>query len=132
MDRGRYLPQLERLTVHYAREQLLIETFDELRHDPRLVYRRVCRFIGVSDEVELRDIGRTFNAAREHRSMRLRVASRRLPRKLRYAVGWANSRRAAYPPLDPVLRSQLLTATAGETRALSAWLGRDLSSWLPA
>ncbi len=130
MDRGRYLQQLQRLTASYAREQLLVETFDELRQDPQSVYRRVCGFIGVDDTVELPAIGRTFNPAREYRSLRVRVASRRLPRKLRYAVGKLNSRPAEYPAMDADLRAQLVATTADDTAALSSWLGRDLSSWL--
>ncbi len=130
LDRGRYLRQLQRLTTHYPREQLLVETFDDLRADPQSVYRRVCGFIGVDDTVELANIGRTFNPAREYRSMRVRIASRRLPRKLRYAVGRLNSRRVEYPAMDADLRAQLLAATANDTTALSSWLNRDLSSWL--
>ncbi len=130
MDRGRYLQQLQRLTASYAREQLLVETFDDLRQDPQSVYRRVCGFIGVDDTVELPAIGRTFNPAREYRSLRVRVASRRLPRKLRYAVGKLNSRPAEYPAMDADLRAQLVATTADDTAALSSWLGRDLSSWL--
>ncbi len=130
MDRGRYLHQLQRLTASYAREQLLVETFDDLRQDPQSVYRRVCGFIGVDDTVELPAIGRTFNPAREYRSLRVRVASRRLPRKLRYAVGKLNSRPAEYPAMDADLRAQLVATTADDTAALSSWLGRDLSSWL--
>ena len=132
MDRGRYLHQLQRLTAHYPREQLLVETFDDLRQDPRSVYRRVCGFIGVDDTVELPTIGRTFNPAREYRSLRVRIASRRLPRKLRYAANRLNSRRVEYPAMDPHLRAQLVATTADDTAALSSWLGRDLSSWLQA
>ncbi len=108
----------------------MVETFDDLRADPQSVYRRVCGFIGVDDTVELANIGRTFNPAREYRSMRVRIASRRLPRKLRYAVGRLNSRRVEYPAMDADLRAQLLAATANDTTALSSWLNRDLSSWL--
>ncbi len=132
LDRGRYLPQLQRLTAHYPREQLLVQTFDDLRADPQSVYRRVCGFLGVDDTVELSNIGRTFNPAREYRSLRLRTASRRLPRKLRYAVGRLNSRRVEYPAMDANLRAELVAATANDTTALSSWLDRDLSSWLQA
>ncbi len=132
LDRGRYLHQLRRLTAHYPREHLLVETFDDLRADPLSVYRRVCGFLGVDDTVELPNIGRTFNPAREYRSLRVRVASKRLPRKLRYAVGRLNSRRVEYPAMDADLRAELVATTTDDTTALSNWLDRDLSSWLQA
>lgn len=45
----RYAENLEVWERHFPVEQILVSCYEDLRSDPRSVFKRVCRFIGVSD-----------------------------------------------------------------------------------
>jgi len=44
-----YFVQLERYRAYFPQERILILDFDELRENPRLLLKRVYRFLGISD-----------------------------------------------------------------------------------
>jgi hypothetical protein len=130
LDRGRYLPQLQRFSHFFGRERLSVFLFDDLRHDPAAVFAATCRHLGIDDGFRPNNLGAIVNAHVEFRSRKLRRGSRHLPMRLRQAVGRVNARRAVYPPMDPAVRRRLERLFEPDIEALASWLDRDLSSWI--
>ncbi|MCZ3386557.1 MAG: sulfotransferase [Actinomycetia bacterium] len=126
LDRGRYLRQLVALTERVGRERLLVHLMDDLSADPRGVLATTCTFVGLDPggvaEVEVLSKNtfaeRTVNSADGQSKRRLRR---------RNDAGLQDG----YPPIDAGLAADLRAAFHEENLALSRWLGRDLSSWLP-
>lgn len=129
LDRGHYLPQLERVVSRYPREQVHVLLFEDLRDRPTETFQQLCRFLGVADDVVPDVIGEPMNVYGRFRSLRVQQVARRLPAPLAKVVGRLNTDRSGYPPLDPHLRRRLVDQLAGERAALAEWLGRDLSVW---
>lgn len=127
--RGRYREQLVRFCKYYRRDSLLISLFEEMRDSPAESFSRICRFLGVDDSFVPQNLGARMNSYLNFRSPRLRAFGRRLPRPIRRAIGWANSRPSSYPKMDPTVRAQLLELFRNENTALAAWSGLDLSAW---
>lgn len=100
LDRGRYTSQIERLLEEIPPDRVLVQSFDELTADPRAVYQRTCRFIGVSDDFLPENLGEVTNAYVEYRSAKLRDMTKALPRRIRNAVALMNRRESG--PYDPV------------------------------
>ncbi len=49
LERGVYLPQIQRWLEHYPREQLLLLVSEDFYRDPAAVYAQVCRFLGLAE-----------------------------------------------------------------------------------
>jgi hypothetical protein len=129
LDRGRYARQLPQVCEHYSREKLLVLLFDDLRDSPSETYRTICRFLAVDDGFQPSNIGAVVNPYVKVRSVRVRSLSRRLPRRLAHAVGRVNTRGSSYPPMEPSLRSELVSHFEADNAALEEWLGRELAAW---
>ncbi|CAN5787513.1 sulfotransferase [soil metagenome] len=130
LDRGRYLSQLERVGEHYPRSSLLVLVFDDVVADPAESYRKVCRFLAVSDTFVPPLLGTAVNPSVAFRSLGLRRLAKQLPDPARRVVERVNTRSFRYPPLDPGLRARATAYLEDDTRALGIWLDRDLSSWM--
>lgn len=129
LARGRYLPQLERLGGHYPRSSVHVMLFDDLAEQPAETVAAACRFLGVDDAFTPTELGQAVNASVTFRSLRVRHLAKELPGPLRRVADRLNTRRFAYPPLDPGLASELRASLFEDNRALARWLGRDLSAW---
>ena len=135
--RGRYLEQLERVLQHYPREQLLVLLFDDLAARPIETFAEVCRFLSADDTVRPEIVGNRFNVNHRRRSSRLRRAMERT-RAWRWAPTLAdrvdawNNVPVNYPKLEPQRRDALRELFVDDNLRLAAWLGRDLSAWLPS
>jgi hypothetical protein len=127
LDRGHYLRQLRDLEARVGRERLLVHVMDDLSVDPRGVLRQTCSFLGLdpagADDVQLRS--RNTFADRTINSADGRLKGRLQQRNIEVAGD-------SYPPIDPALDAELRSKFRDENLALAEWLGRDLSSWLPA
>ena len=131
LERGRYLPQLRAACERFGRERLAVVLLDDLRSAPEATYAEVCGFLGVDGGFRPPRLGERVNRFVAFRSMRVRNARRRLPKKFRIGriVGRLNAVEGNYPPLDPALAARLRADLAADNAALAEWLGRDLSSW---
>ena len=129
LDRGRYCEQLQRVCARFPREQLHVAVFEDLRDGPTEVLRRAAEFLGVDPGQLPGNVSKALNPYLQFRSRWLRDRARRFPKPLRKVVGRFNSVKAAYPPMDPALRRELVAHFAEPNRALEAWLGRDLTDW---
>ncbi len=49
LERGVYLPQIQRWLEHYPSEQMLLLVSEDFYHDPALIYTQVCRFLGLAE-----------------------------------------------------------------------------------
>jgi hypothetical protein len=118
--RSTYIEHLRHVEARFPRASMLVVLFDDLRDDPAALYRGVCRFIGIRDDVP-DEVGMVRNP-RPERPARLRDSiARRLGLGLRGSQG--------YPSLDPRVRASLVAEFDGSIAALERWLDRDLSAW---
>lgn len=131
LDRGKYLPQLERVVGHYPREALHVMLFEDFRDDPRAAFASLCRFLDIDDAFAPEHLGDPVNPFRMYRSLRMRLYTRQRPRtRFKRILARLNARRPRpYPPMDPAAREELVRLFREPNAALGAWLGRDLSMW---
>ena len=145
-DYPRFVEQLRRFELALSRERLLVLVYDDFRADNVGVVRRVLRFLGVDEGVELGVV--RANPTVRVRSRRLDdllhsvsvgrgpvsglvkmsvkgVSSRRVRRGV---LGLVRARAvvAAPPPVDEGLMLQLRRRFRDEVVAVSEYLGRDL------
>lgn len=133
--RGRYLPQLQRVSRLVPRDRLLVLLFEDLRNDPKGTFGEVCRFLGIDGTVAPPELHMRANPYRTHRPewlwrfmMRKRLW-RRLPRRMAKWLRARMEQEIPYEPMDPAVRRRLLDSFADDNAALATWLGRDLSGW---
>ena len=129
VDRGKYLIQLESVCSYFPRDALKVVLFDDLLDDPEGTYRVLCDFLEVDSHLLPSEVGRVVNSFRMFRSLRTWQLAKRLPPRMRRAVGRFNAREEPYPAMDHATRERLCREYEVENRALSEWLGRDLSPW---
>ena len=133
---GLYLGQLESLTRHFPREQVLVMLFEEITGESADSYRRACRHIGIDDSVVPPIVGSAENSYRYYYprwlwSLFVRVQiGRWIPARAAGAIYRAMVRTAEpYPPMDGAVRARLVEHFAPHNASLGRWLGRDLSHW---
>jgi Sulfotransferase family len=147
-DRVRYVSQLERYKAVFDDEQILILIYDEWRADNLGTARRVLRFLGVDDEIELRaadvnptvgvrsvrvdDFRRSLRAGRGPVLRAVRDVGKSMTTVgMRKRLYYPLVRRAVFgepPPPDEQFNRELRGRFKGEVEALSEYLGRDLVS----
>ena len=129
LDRGRYLPQLQRVCEHFSRDALHVLLFEELLSDPEETFAAVCSFLGIDASVRPDNLGRQINKNVAIRSLRVREFARALPAPAAKVIGKLNSKPFSYPKIDPALRRELAKRFTQDNARLAEWLGRDLSIW---
>ncbi len=129
LDRSRYLPQLERVVLHYPREALHVLLLEDLRDERVEAVQAVFRFLGVDDTVVPPNLDSAKNRFITYRFPGLRRPIRRLPGIFQKVAARLNIRYTTYPPIDPGLRRELVERFREENEALGRFLGRDLSAW---
>jgi hypothetical protein len=143
-DHIHYVEQLERYRRHFPAEQLLVLIYDDFRADNEVTVRGVLRFLEVDDtlpvaeldanpSVSLRMTGMDRAVATlQRRNGALKRGARALvPEPVRRRAIGGFRRRVIYgraEPVDERVTAELRARYAGEVRALSEYLGRDLVS----
>ena len=142
----RFAEQLERYLDEFGTDRVHVIVFDDFVSDTATSFRRTLEFLAVDESFAPRfDV---FNESKRVRSPVLQrliyrppgplagaaSALRRHPamHRLRARVVAVNSRPERRPPMDPVLREQLLTEFRPEVERLARLIGRDLSMWYEA
>lgn len=132
---GRYLERLQRVRQICHGFPLHVTILEELRSAPEPTYAEVCRFLGVDDANVPEDVGEIHNPAYRLRVPWLRRlmfrfrARKRLPSRLVDRIDQWNRVPFDYPPMDPMLRSELERYYEGPNAELARWLGRDEPLW---
>lgn len=135
VDRGLYLPQLERAAEHVPRERLLVQLFDDLERAPAETFAELCAFLGIEGSHVPELVGEKTNTYRDYRPRWLweyiqkRGLWRFMPARVARTLGRAMEKEAEYPAMEPRVRAELIARFAEPNRALGEWLGRDLSMW---
>jgi hypothetical protein len=130
LDPSYYLRHLRAVCDLYPRESLSVVIFEELIASPTLVYRDLCRFLGVA-EIVPPVVGEKANSPRRDRSERARAMAQRfrsdrwMVRKASLLLSRLNTT-ATYPPMESSMRAALAERLAPENAALASWLGREL------
>jgi hypothetical protein len=131
--KGRYAEQLEDLFERQGRENVLVLIFErDVVGRPQETFERVCAFVGADPHPEGMDpsvVGSTVNAALTLRSVRVRQASQRLPKRARDLVGRWNAKPQQNDPIPAALRQRLREQLAAPTADLERLLGTELVEW---
>jgi hypothetical protein len=142
----RYVEQLRRYRDAFGAERVLVLIYDDFRADNEATVREVLRFLELDDSLQVAPVQANPSVRLRSRKMDELVdslshgrggASRALktavktltPRSLRRGTLASIQRRVVYgqpPPVDPALTLELRRRFAGEVRALSEYLDRDL------
>lgn len=144
-DIARYAEQVKRYFDVFGRGAVKVIIFEDLKADTAAVYRDTLRFLQIDED---------FKPHFEHKNpnRRIRVqwiqgVLRDPPETLRWIgrrvlpdpqsrinlierLTKANTRVVARPPMDPLLRADLLLEFTPQIEALADLLERDLSHWL--
>jgi hypothetical protein len=132
-SKGDYADQLKDLFQRRGRDDVLVLIFErDVVSKPMETFRKVCRFIGVSDDVAVAAVGSTVNAAIHVRSKRVRDMARPFPKRVRDAVGRLNAAPALNEPLPAQLRDRLTRRFTGPNHQLEELLGQDIPEWRSA
>ena len=143
LQKGRYADHLERYFSLFARYQISVFLFEDLRNELDATLRRTFEFLGVDDafrpDTSLRystsgvprnaAIQRALNAAKKSRS--LRAARQVLPtaRMHRWYSIVQNRNLAPAPPMSGPVRAYLQDVFDPQIDRLASLVGRDLSHW---
>jgi Sulfotransferase domain len=144
-DFATYTPQVRRYIDAFGRENVHFILFDDLVGKPQEEYSRLCRFLGVRDDVSIQP----HNAYPAHRwrsrafahflyrvPSPVLAAGRLFPKSVRrrlYNTLWrANEAMGYRKRLDPARRRELTAEFTPEIRQLGDLIGRDLSAWCEA
>jgi hypothetical protein len=144
LDRGRYATHLARYLETFAREQLLVQLFDDLRSDAQKYADEVTSFLSLDPLVlppsELRSrmpagVPRSTAAASAAKSasqLAKRVGLRRLRSRVKRSTRLRNALYRPYrddrPKVDPALAAELRQRMAEEVQPLDSLLGRPVAA----
>lgn len=145
---GLYHQHVQEFLRVFPREQCLFLLFDDIQRDPLAVLRQCFSFIEVNNDFVPRSLTKQVNEPKVARSKLLRALMyrtkcriessgekmRRFVWKLQlYRLHHFIMQRSLRPlnptPIDRKVRQQLLDFYRNDTRALAAFLGRDLAAW---
>jgi hypothetical protein len=150
LDYSRYALQIEQYLEHFAREQLLVVTSEDLRESRDATMRRVYEFIGVDPALVPANLDREFyqtkdRAIRSPIPLRLRKAvKRRFPSTrrfkelepdvlgaLRRLIRRSEHRPAAAMPftISEDVRARLTAELEDDVRRLRGYMGPDFDGW---
>lgn len=147
---GKYLKQVFELA---GRERCLVQVFDDFVANPRQSYLQILNFIGVDDDgrtqfppLESNMYARSkllqrilkrppvqmasFVAMLDHQRKRKKLNKKSRIKRFRKWLIRKNTVRKPRPPLNPVLRLELVETFHEDVALLGKLLGRDLSHWL--
>ncbi len=143
LQKGRYADHLELYFSLFARRQITVFLFEDLRNEIDATLRSTFEFLGVDDtfrpDTSLRystsgvprnaAVQRALNAAMKSRS--LRAARRALPmgRMLHWYSVVQNRNLAPAPPMPGPVRAYLQETFDPQIDRLASLIGRDLSAW---
>ncbi|HEY5889149.1 MAG TPA: sulfotransferase domain-containing protein [Acidimicrobiia bacterium] len=127
LARGIYRPQIEEISRRFSSDSVLIQIFEEMASDPKIVYATVCRFIGVDDTFIPDGLGDPVNKYIEFRSLAARNWSRHLPGRVRNLIGRFNTKQEeTYPEMDRATRTRLQEYFRDENRRLDELIELEL------
>lgn len=133
--------QVESLLLNAPREQILFVLNEDMRRDPRCVYKAILRFIGARDDgqsdfpfLNVRSVPRSLMLARtleEYRKLKGSLGIR-LPTGLGKYISpmMFRSPRLEEKGLSPVLRNEMVETFRPDVELLQDLINRDLQHWL--
>jgi hypothetical protein len=140
LETGFYARHVERILVHFSRDQILCQRYDVLEADPRAFLHQAVKFLGVDTDFEPTVLERRVNLA-GHKRDPLNVALHKVRRGLqeiglgRAVTGLerrfpALSGKAEYlRGIPPDLEATLRRICEPEIERTEKLLGLDLSAW---
>lgn len=132
---GRYYDHLMRFYEYFAKEQILIMIYDDLKSDPSAFLSDLFIFLGVEDGFSSELVEQRINAAASlqslSRSKSLWYLYRALNRFHLHAPAGKLERfnRRSLPPMNPDTRKFLADYYADQVALLEDMIGRELVGW---
>ncbi|WP_372972235.1 sulfotransferase family protein [Marinobacter sp.] len=141
---GRYNYQLEQFLKFFAREQILVLSFDELHKSSKNIVRDIFGFLGVDEDFPVSNIQKVYNASSGHRrpsntGVRILKFYRRYVEQTRapfivknqfFKLSEIGSEKQSKPSLTDSDYQILLDFYKDDTAELSKKFGIDTSGWL--
>lgn len=139
LEDGLYHRHLSRFFDHFAREQVEVILYEDIKAGPENVIARVGRHIGTEPQVVAEEVGARLNASE---APLLPLSLRRLLRPIKSAAQplrgrpWFEAARTTlarpmrYPELTDDLRRRLRDYYADDVARLATLIDRDLTEWL--
>jgi len=140
---AKFTEQIKRYFDTFGRDSVHVILFDDLKNDTIAIYRKTLEFLGVDKRFE--PSFNIINANKKVRSLWMmkitrfpppvvsRVSELLVPRKIRKLFTKLliklNTKYVPRPPMNPLLRTQLLNEFRPEIEKLSTLLAVDLSLW---
>lgn len=142
---GKYFTQLQRFLDIYPRESILCLRFEQLKDNPRSLFREIYNFLEIED-IDVPDPGKHNVAASPYFRIFTRkwlqskpvlaVARRLFPRKYHRSVQEfadklmkANLATGVHPPISSEIRTELNNVFLEEVNGLEQILSWDLGNW---
>lgn len=130
LSHGLYDVHLSRWFDLVDRERLHLVVFDDLRAEPELVYRGLCRHLGVTDTDVPDIVGEAVNPYVTFRSIPVRKLSQRMPKPVGRAIARLNTRQhAARPEMTAATKAKLIDFYGPRIATVETLTGFDLSRW---
>jgi hypothetical protein len=125
---GRYAEQIAELDRLFGRDHLHLAWQTELLQSPQEVVNGIVSFLGLTP-FENMQVRPQVNAADAFRSLALRRATKRAPKRVRDLIGRVNRRPLEAPPVPASSLKELRAYFEPTVRQLESRTGKDLSSW---
>lgn len=130
LSHGLYDVHLSRWFDLVDRECLHLVVFDDLRAEPKLVYRDLCRHLGVTGTDVPDIVGEAVNPYVTFRSIPVRKLSKRMPKPVGRAIARLNTRQhAARPEMTAATKAKLIDFYGPRIERVETLTGFDLSRW---
>jgi Sulfotransferase family len=130
LKRSYYVEQVERFKTHYPLERMYYALYENFCRSPATMLAGLCRFLGVSDNVELK-VNHRANVTRIPRSRHAAWLAHRLlkPPLAEAVIRKLRRNPAGYPAMHPELRDRLAAHFEPFNERLSESTGMDVSVW---
>jgi len=146
VDMGLYAKQLKRYLEYFSKEQLLVIIFEDLIRQPDEEFKRIFRFLGVSDIEGIVYSGRGTNESSAMRSRGIHKAAFKFTRfmvnaRMGFIIDWLrrlgvhafvtrmNSPPSTCAPMKDGTAVELMAIFRDDIRDLEGLLELDLSRW---
>jgi hypothetical protein len=128
--RGDYMDQIEEVLRYFPVEALHVEIAEEMQANPRDALGRIFKFLQVDDDFVPEQTDNKVNAYVEFRSLRVRDATKGLPKLWAAPINRLNARtRREYPKMAAATRSRLEARYAEGNQRLAEFLDRKSEIW---
>ncbi|MEA5619323.1 sulfotransferase [Cronbergia sp. UHCC 0137] len=143
VSRSQYYRQLKQYLLYFAKSNILVLTTEELFNFPQITLQKICRFLGVTDNVDMIKYNKKLHLS-IHKSKKNNIGKyisklpvinqiNRLPSNIRFHINriiyFPFSSPVEKPVLNQELRIRLNNYLKDDIKCLREYTGRDFEEW---